>query len=69
MTIANLRRRLAKLEEVDQPPVTLEECLERIRNNTPDDPEFERRLRASPIGWALADLAKRPPDATTPSTT
>lgn len=58
MTNASLRRRLDALDGGDQPPVTLEECLERLRSDAPDDPEFERRLRSSPIGHLLAAMAE-----------
>jgi hypothetical protein len=60
MSIAGLRRRLAALEGVIRPEVTLEELLGRLRRGeTWDDPEFLRRLAASRIGRLLASIAER----------
>jgi hypothetical protein len=60
VSAASLRRRLAALEARSSPEVTLEELLARIhRDDAVDDPEFERRFRASPISRVLTDLAKR----------
>jgi hypothetical protein len=59
MSIAGLRRRLAALEGVIRPEVTLEELLGRLqRGETWDDPDFDRRLRASRIGRILNDMAQ-----------
>jgi hypothetical protein len=51
------------LEARNLPDVTLEELLARIdRDDAVDNPEFERRFRASPISRALMDLAERRAD-------
>jgi len=43
--------------------VTLEELLDRVdRRGTSDDPDFDRRLAASPIGRLLADLSAKQGD-------
>jgi hypothetical protein len=60
MNRACLRCRVAKLEGAAQAVVTVEELLDRVnRGGAPDDPDFDRRLAASPIGRCLTDLSTR----------
>jgi len=59
----SLRRRVARLEGTGLAKVTLEEILDRMdRDDAPDDPDFDRRLAASPIGRLLDDLIAKFPN-------
>ena len=63
MNRSGLRGRVARLEGAALATVTFEELLDRLGRDEPyDDPEFHRRLAASPIGRVLDDLIARFPD-------
>ena len=63
MNRSSLRGRVARLEGTALAKVTLEELLDRLtREDVPDDPEFHRRLAASPIGRIIDDLIAIVPD-------
>jgi hypothetical protein len=58
-----LRSRIARLEGTPLATVTLEAVLDRLtRGDALDDPDFCRRLAASPIGHILDNLIARLPD-------
>jgi len=63
MNRTSLWSRVARLEGSALRVVTLEELLDRVdRRGTSDDPDFDRRLAASPIGRLLADLSAKQGD-------